>query len=111
MWAGQGSIDEVASVSPAGNPTYTRPLDGSAGLAFGTPFVSYRVAVLGPNGELLDLSETLTLELRWSLKPSDAPTPSTTPSTAPAEASGPKKGAADQSKANAAAAKAERAQT
>lgn len=82
LWAGPGAPEELASVSPAASTTYTRPLDGSAGLPVDTPLVSYRVAVLGPNGELLGLSETLTLQLRWSLKVSDT---STTSTTLPAE--------------------------
>lgn len=79
----------VAERTPVNNTTFTERFVDV--LPLGTAKVSYRVAVLDAAGNVLALSSTTTLELEWSLKPSEvdppptttAPAPTTTTSTVP----------------------------
>ena len=61
-------------------------------LPVGTSKVAYRVAVLDASGNVLALSSTTTLELEWSMGPSEVippdsttvpPSPTTTSATSP----------------------------
>jgi len=76
------TTNKVADRTPATNTSYTERFVGV--LPVGTSKVSYRVAVLDANGNVLALSSTTTLELQWSLGPSEVgPPASTTVPTSP----------------------------
>jgi hypothetical protein len=79
--------DVVAERTPVDNTTYAERFVDV--LRPGTSEVSYRVAVLDAKGELLAMSSTTTLELEWTLKPSEEPTPSTTTAPPPTVANPP----------------------
>jgi hypothetical protein len=62
---GIGGESEAASLARADQVSYVQPLNGTNGVPFDTPYVAYRVAVVSPSGEVVGLSQTLILRLRW----------------------------------------------
>ena len=82
------TTNKVADRTPASNTSYTERFVDV--LPVGTSKVSYRVAVLEAGGNVLALSSTTTLELEWSMGPSEVlPPESTTVPPSPTTTSAP----------------------
>jgi hypothetical protein len=67
--------NKVGELAPVTNTNFTDRFDA---LVPGTQKVAYRVAVLDAAGNMVALSSTTTLDLEWTMGPSEVPTTSTT---------------------------------
>lgn len=73
--------NQVAAFPKADTTNYAVTLDGKSSIPVNTQLVSFRVAVVDANDQLLALSSPLTLQLQWTLKPSGDSSPGTTTTT------------------------------